>query len=140
MYVDDGSPVDVLYMDFSKAFDKVPHERLLKKLSAHGTDARITNWIRAWLCDRKQRVVINGVSSSWCRVTCGVPQGSVLGPLLFIIYINDTDRGVCSKILKFVDDTKIYRKVSTGEEAACLQNDMQISGLEQGLANVIQLF
>lgn len=123
-YVDDGFPVDILYLDFSKAFDKVPHQRLLLKLRAHGVGAIVTDWIGAWLKDRKQRVVVNGKESNWSPVCSGVPQGSVLGPTLFIIYINDIDDGITSEVLKFADDTKVFRKVATVEQAFTLQEDM----------------
>ena len=123
-YVDAGKPVDVLYLDFSKAFDKVPHGRLLGKVKAHGIGGKINGWITHWLQDREQRVVINGESSNWSKVTSGVPQGSVLGPTLFLIYINDIDETVASEILKFADDTKIYARVDTVEAAEVLQQDL----------------
>ena len=117
-YVDEGNPVDVLYLDFSKAFDKVPHKRRVEKVKAHGIGSNIWRWIKAWLSDRRQRVVINGKASGWEKVTSGVPQGSVLGPTLFIIYINDIDNGITSSLLKFADDTKLLRKVGTQEDCA----------------------
>jgi hypothetical protein len=81
-------------------------------------------WIRAWLTGRKQRVSINGSKSEWATVTSGVPQGSVLGPLLFIIYINDLDVGINSSISKFADDTKIGRVINTAEDNIALQEDL----------------
>ena len=87
-WVDDGSPVDVIYIDFQKAFDKVPHQRLLIKLKSHGMGVNIVTWIQNWLTDRKQRVSVEGETSAWTAVHSGVPQGSVLGLLLFLIYIN----------------------------------------------------
>ena len=109
-WVDDGSPVDVINLDFQKPFDKVPHQRLILKLKSHGMGNSIVNWIEQWLTDRKQRVVVDGEVSSWKSVLSGVPQGSVLGPILFLVYINDLEEGVTGKILKFADDTKLFTK------------------------------
>ena len=119
-----GSPVDIIYLDFQKAFDKVPHQRLLLKLKAHGIGDSITDWIEQWLTDRRQRVVVDGEVSNWKSVLSGVPQGSVLGPILFLIYINDLDDSITSNVLKFADDTKLFRKVSTDDDKQHLQNDL----------------
>ena len=81
--MDDGSPVDVTYLDFQKAFDKVPHQRLILKLKSHGIGNSTVNWIEQWLTDRRQRVVMEGEISSWKSVLSGVLQGYVLGPILF---------------------------------------------------------
>ena len=110
-WVDEGSPVDIIYLDFQKAFDKVPHQRLILKLKSHGIGISIINWIEQWLTDRRQRVVLDGEVSNCKPVLSGVPQGSVLGPILFLLYINDLEEGVTSKILKFADDTKLFRKL-----------------------------
>ena len=122
--IEDGDPVDALYLDFRKAFDSVPHERLLKKVSACGISGEVLNWIRAFLTERQQRVVVNGSSSPWSPVTSGVPQGSVLGPTLFILYINDMPGTVTSTVKIFADDTKIYRPVRTQEDRQQLQTEL----------------
>ena len=123
-WVDDGSPVDVIYLDFQKAFDKVPHQRL-RKLKSHGMGNSIINWVEQWLTDRRQRVVVDGEVSSWKSVLSGVPQGSVLGPILFLVYINDLlEKGVTGKILKCVDDTKLFRKVKEIGDKQNLQDDI----------------
>ena len=121
-----GSPLDIIYLDFQKAFDKVPHQRLLLKLKAHGIGDGIIDWTEQWLTDRRQRVVVNGEVPNWKTVLSGVPQGSVLllGPLLFLIYINDLDDNITSNILKSADDTKVFRKVNTDGDKQHLQNNL----------------
>ena len=123
-WVDEGSPVDIIYLDFQKAFDKVPHQRLILKLKSHGIGISIINWIEQWLTDRRQRVVVDGEVSNGKPVLSGVPQGSVLGPILFLIYINDLEEGVTSKILKFADDTKLFRKIKGNGDKQQLQDDI----------------
>ncbi|KAF2362990.1 Reverse transcriptase domain [Trinorchestia longiramus] len=105
--------VDLLYLDFPKVFDKVPHERLMAKVEAHGIRSNYSRWIRNWLTSRTQRVVIHDQASDSALVTSGVPQGSVLGPLLFIIYINNLDVGIISKVNKYADDTKLSHRAFT---------------------------
>ena len=107
-WADDGSPVDVIYLDFQKAFDKLPHQRLLIKLKYHGMGKSVVNCVRNWLPGRKQRVADQGEESRWRPVISGVPQGSVLGPILFIIYINDLENEIGSDTLKFADDTTFF--------------------------------
>ena len=124
-YIDQGKPIDIIYLDFQKAFDKVPHKRLMLKIKSFGIVGQIYDWIEDWLKDRQQRVVILGKNSNWIKVKSGVPQGSVLGPLLFLIYINDIDDCVGTHILKFADDTKIYSVVANKEDVAKLQDDLK---------------
>ena len=122
---DHSRAIDILYLDFQKAFDKVPHKRLMRKVRSLGIQGKVADWIEDWLSDRKQRVVINGSSSSWKSVTSGVPQGSVLGPILFIIYINDIDLGLTSKLSKFADDTKMGINANNDEAIANLKSDLK---------------
>ncbi|CAF1064320.1 unnamed protein product [Brachionus calyciflorus] len=101
-----GLPVDMFYLDFAKAFDSLLHKRLLFKLNKHGFDYKIIGWLRAFLSNRRQRVVMGNSMSEWVDVTSGVPQGSVLGPVLFIIFINDLVDLIKSPCELFADDTK----------------------------------
>ena len=122
--LDDGKAADVIYLDYSKAFDKICHSKLIRKLEAHGIQGNIKRWICEWLRDRKQWVEIKGHKSSSNTVSSGVPQGSVLGPLLFIIYINDIDveaRNI-DILRKFADDTKGAKEIDGPDDAAKLQD------------------
>jgi len=123
-YIDQGYPVDVIYLDFQKAFDKVPHKRLMMKINAMGITGDAFNWIEDGLDDREQRVVLLGSHPEWIKVKSGVPQGSELGSLLFRIYINDIDDSVCAKLLKFADDSKVFSVFSTKNDIDRLQIDL----------------
>ena len=116
--------MDVVYLDFQKAFDKVPHQRLILQLKAHGIGNDVINWIEKWLTHRRRRVIVDGEISNWKSVLSGVPQGSVLGPILFLIYINDLEDDISSKVLKFADDTKVFRKVTNDTDKQSLQDDL----------------
>ena len=108
--LDDKNAIDTIYLDFQKAFATVPHQRLINKLQSYGICGNILGWIKDFLANRKQKVVINGTGSNWTPVTSGIPQGSVLGPILFTIYmyINDLSDVVQNIVKLFADDTKLY--------------------------------
>ena len=122
--MDDGSPVDVIYLDFQKAFAKVPHQRLILKLKSHGMGNSILNWIEQWLTDRRQRVVVDAEVSSWKSVLSGVLQGSILGPILCLAYVNDLEEGLTGKILKFADYIKLFTKTKEIGDKRNLQDDI----------------
>ena len=115
---------DLIILDFSKAFDRVPHQRLLKKVNHYGIRGNTLAWISSFLHDRTQRVVVNGQHSEEVPVVSGVPQGSVLGPLLFLIFINDLPEGLLSRVRLFADDCILYRQIKTDLDRQLLQADL----------------
>ena len=122
----DNKQTDVIVMDFAKAFDKVPHKKLIHKLREYGINSSINQWIESFLHQRQQRVVCEGEMSSWAPVTSGVPQGSVIGPILFLVYINDLPAKLQSKVRLFADDTIVYMAVTNETDAAILQKDLKL--------------
>ena len=119
-----GKVVDAIYLDFEKAFDTVPHQRLIGKLKAYGITGGVLKWITDYLSERTQVVSVNGTESEVGTVLSGVPQGSVLGPLLFVIYINDMLDSVSSGGLLFADDTKLFHEICSELDAMELQEDI----------------
>ena len=121
---DDGFEVRGVFLDISKAFDKVWHEGLIFKLKQNGISGNLLNLLCDFLRNRKQRVLLNGQVSDWSDVRAGVPQGSILGPLLFLIYINDLSEGLSSNTKLFADDTSLFSVRATWQR----QIDGRFSG------------
>ena len=116
-------------MDFAKAFDKVPHRRLLHKLDYYGIRGSTHKWISSWLSGRSQQVVLGGQASDPVPVLSGVPQGSVLGPILFLIFINDLPDNIKSSVRLFADDCVLYRNIHSLQDSLILQRDLDSLGL-----------
>ena len=122
--VDQGYGVDVVYLNYSKAFDSVPHRRLISKLEAYGVRGNLSLWLSNFLTNCFQRVVVNGSQSDWVGIQSRVPQGSVLGPLLFILYVNNVPDLIESNLKMFADDTKIYLVIKSFYDSLKLQHDI----------------
>jgi hypothetical protein len=122
--VDKGVAVDSIMLDFAKAFDTVPHRRLIAKLKAYGIDGLVLKWIEAFLKDRRQRIIQGNIVSEWVEIFSGVPQGSVIGPLLFVIYINDLPDILVNMSKLYADDTKILSEISSVDSGRKLQYDL----------------
>ena len=122
--MDQGGAVDMVYLDFAKAFDTVSHRRLLIKLEGYGVRDEVLRWIEKFLVGRRQRVGVAGSFSEWAPVLSGITQGSVLGPVLFVCYINDLPEAITSIVYMYADDTKIFRQVDKEVDRAALQNDL----------------
>jgi hypothetical protein len=122
--LEEGHSKDVIFLGFAKAFDSVPHGRLLVKLKAYGIRDKLNGWCAAFLLNRTQRVVLGDSISDWLLVLSGVPQGSVLGPLLFLIFINDLVNGIKNNCKLYADDTKVISIIKDIEDNVALQHDM----------------
>ena len=138
MGIDNATQIDAVLLDFSKVFDKVPHERLLAKLPHYGVRGSLLDWIRSFLSGRTRRVLVEGHFSPTAPVTSGVPQGTVLGPLLFLAYINDLPSSVKSTARLFADDCLLYRSITTEADATQLQDDLD--NLQKWEANWLMHF
>ena len=117
--IEKGHSSDVIYMDYQNAFDTVPHRRLIGKLASYGIrgEVGLLRWVESFLNDRRQRVVVNGKSSEWTNETSGIPQRSVLVPILFVIYINDMPNSLSSEIFLFADDPRFSRRFNKNKTA-----------------------
>ena len=123
--IDSRRETDVIYLDFKKAFDSVPHKRLIGILKQYGIKGKTLGWINEFLLTRRQRVVLNDSRSEWKDVLSAVPQGSVLGPVLFVIYINSMPNKVKSKFYSFADDAKLYTEITSNKDVELLQEDLR---------------
>ena len=125
--LDEGGSLDAIYCDFMKAFDKVPHKRLVYKVEKYGIKGNMIGWINSFLSDRTQCVNVNGHISSSAPVTSGIPQGSVLGPILFVIYINDLPEVLNEGSIAFLfaDDTKMFRQIKLEQDLIIQQDDVK---------------
>ena len=123
--LDESTPCDAIYLDCQKAFDTVPIRRLILKLEAVGIKGKVLEWITDFVSNREQRVQLRDSASEWVGVLSGVPQGSVLGPLLFLIYVNDIVMDIKSTIKLFADDAKVYQPIRSFGDAYTLQNDLK---------------
>ena len=122
--IDDGLPINIIYTDFAKAFDRVPHQRLLQKIKNMGIIGMTQGWISAFLTGRTQRVRVEREFSSWAQVKSGIPQGSVLEPALFVMFINDMADAINSICQMFADDAKIFKNVRSNDDNRKLQGNL----------------
>ena len=118
--------VDLIMLDFCKAFDTVAHHRPLNKLKFYGIKGKVYDWFSIWLTQRSQRVVLDNSSSNYVQVESGVPQGTVLGPIMFLLYINDINVGISSSLRLFADDCVLYRIIESNHDQNYLQSDLNV--------------
>ena len=123
--------MDVIFLDVAKAFDLVDHNILLMKLRMYGISGNLYNWFSSYLCGRKQRVVVEGVASEWSPVTSGVPRGSILGPMLFLLFIYDLPHAIpqATSTGLYADNAKLYKAIMSNEDSACLQTALLCAGV-----------
>ena len=122
--LDEGHGVDIIYLDYRKAFDSVPLKRLMEKLRANGLTGKLRRWIESFLTGRRMRVTLGGSFSEWIRVLSGVPQGSLLGPLLFLLFVNELPKWIQTNMKMFADDTKLWNMVSSVSDSQLIQKDL----------------
>ena len=123
--ITNGKQTDVIYTDFSSAFQSVNHQLLIHKLNiSYSVGGQALKWCSSFLSDRKQRVVVNGKCSSWQSVTSGTPEGSLISPLLFALFVNDFPSQIQNRCLMFADDIKLYSEITNHSDTVCLQNDL----------------
>ena len=123
-FFDKKETVDMAILDFTKSFYKVPHKRHIHKLNYYGISGYIATWIETFLTGRTQQVVVNGATSSYTIVTCGVPQETALEPLLFLLYTNDLSDNLSTSIRLFADDCILFTRITTQNGSSLLQNDL----------------
>ena len=114
---------------YQAAFDKVAHQRLISKLQYYGIQDKTLTWVESWLTNRTQKVVVDGVSSNPVAVTSGVPQGTVLGPLMFLLFINDMQEDLECNLRLFADDALLYHNITNDNDTQALQRDLDKLGL-----------
>jgi hypothetical protein len=123
--LDKGKEVDIIFLDFAKAFDSVCHVKLLSKLRLFGVEGPLLDWFRGYLSNGQQRVVINGTHSSWVTIGSGFPQGSILGPILFLLFVNDMPEVISKSLLfMFADDSKCLKVINSLDDCVYLQSDL----------------
>ena len=124
--LDSGGQTDLIYLDMAKAFDRVPHEKLVYKLEMIGLRSPLLAWIKDYLTNRRHRVIIEGTASDWKPVTSGVPHGSIIGPILFLFYVNDIMENLSAgtSFLLYADDAKCARVINDLNDCYTLQNDL----------------